>query len=94
MEKCAETPGFWPLTCQWTDRRLTTVDHQHFARRIQLPATVEEHRERKAEIIERVRFAVGLDILPPFSEKAPKVFQKLLNDIHHLTYFQTDPLLP
>ena len=78
MEKCAETPGFWPLTCQWTDRRLTTVDHQHFARRIQLPATAEEHRERKAEIIERVRFAVGLDILPPFSEKAPKVFQKLI----------------
>ena len=76
MDKNTGIPEFWPLTYQWTDRRLTAVDHQHFARRIQLPATKEEHQNYKAEIIERVRFAVGLDVLPPFSEKVPRVFQK------------------
>ena len=80
MNKKAEIPDFWPLTYQWTDRRLTTVDHHQFARNVEIPASVAEHQKRRAEIVERVRFAVGLDILPPFSGKAPRVFQK---EVYH-----------
>ncbi len=76
MDNVAEMPEFWPLTHQWTDRRLLNVDHHQFAREIQIPDSIEAHQKRKAEIVERVRFAVGLDILPPFSAKAPRVFRK------------------
>lgn len=65
MNHDIEIPEFWPLTHQWLDRRLLNVDHHQFARNVEIPASVAEHQKRKAEIVERVRFAVGLDILPP-----------------------------